>query len=148
MAIEWNRVTWYSQIIAIILAVVIFGLGYWLGEQGGAAREDAAMDMQMQSGAMQMPTPEGTPVIADVTYACDAGKTVRAIYKQNSVNLLLSDGRNLDVPHALSADGGRYANDDESFVFWNKGTTAFITEGAGAQSTTTFANCNQMPQPE
>jgi membrane-bound inhibitor of C-type lysozyme len=148
MAIEWNRVTWYSQIIAIILALVIFGLGYWVGQQAGIAREDAAMDMQMQSGAMQMPMQEGTPVVVDVTYACDGGKTVRAIYKQNEVNVLLSDGRNLVVPHALSADGGRYANDDESFVFWNKGTTAFITEGAGDTSTTTFANCNQVSQPQ
>ncbi len=31
MNIEWNRVTWYSKIIAVILFVTIFFLGYWLG---------------------------------------------------------------------------------------------------------------------
>jgi len=141
---EWNRVTWYSQIIAIVLALVIFGVGYWLGVMKGEAMLPA-QGMQQEAAST---TQDGTPVIADVTYSCDAGKTVRAIYKQNAVNVLLSDGRNLTLPHAISADGGRYANDDESFVFWNKGTGAFIMEGAGDAATTTFANCEQMPQPE
>ena len=33
------------------------------------------------------------------------------------------------VPQAMSASGARYANKDETFVFWNKGDTAFVTEG-------------------
>src|SRR5581483_12293852 len=36
------------------------------------------------------------------------------------------------------ASGARYANADESFIFWNKGTTAFITENGQ----TTYANCS------
>ena len=35
--------------------------------------------------------------------------------------------------------GARYANADESFVFWNKGDTAFVTEGAA--DTMTFKDC-------
>jgi membrane-bound inhibitor of C-type lysozyme len=27
------------------------------------------------------------------------------------------------------SSGARYANKDETFVFWNKGDTAFVTEG-------------------
>ena len=48
---------------------------------------------------------------------------------RNSVDLKLSDGRSLKVPQAMSASGARYANKDETFVFWNKGDTAFVTEG-------------------
>jgi len=50
---------------------------------------------------------------------------------------VLSDGRRLALPHALSGSGARYATDDESVVFWNKGNTAFLEE-AGK---TTYAEC-------
>jgi hypothetical protein len=33
MNIEWNSVTWYSQIVAIVMAVGIFALGFYLGQQ-------------------------------------------------------------------------------------------------------------------
>jgi membrane-bound inhibitor of C-type lysozyme len=37
--------------------------------------------------------------------------------------------KTLYLPQTISADGGRYANADESIVFWNKGNTAFMTQG-------------------
>jgi len=96
-------------------------------------------------------SPSPSP-IAQVTYLCDGNKTIAAAFYKGapqpvkpgeppipsgSVKIVLSDGRNFDLPQTLSADGGRYANSDESMVFWNKGDTAFLTEKA----TTTFANC-------
>ncbi len=33
MVIEWNKVTWYSKILAVILFVGVFCLGYWIGKQ-------------------------------------------------------------------------------------------------------------------
>lgn len=77
-----------------------------------------------------------------VVFSCDSSKTITAtFYPQDDkfVDLQLSDGRNLSVPHALSASGARYANADESFVFWNKGHTAFITEGTDSKET--FSGC-------
>ncbi len=47
----------------------------------------------------------------------------------------------MSLPQVLSGSGARYANFDESFVFWNKGDTAFITEGGK----TTFKDCSIMP---
>ncbi len=78
-------------------------------------------------------------VIADVTYQCQKKMTIHAIFNSSpdTVVLTLSDGRSMTLPHALSADGARYTNADESFVFWNKGNTAFITEGGQI----TFADC-------
>lgn len=32
MNIKWNEVTWYSQAIAIVMAVGIFALGFYLGQ--------------------------------------------------------------------------------------------------------------------
>jgi membrane-bound inhibitor of C-type lysozyme len=45
----------------------------------------------------------------------------------------------LSLPQAMSGSGARYANKDESFVFWNKGNTAFITEGAAGEET--YSDC-------
>ena len=90
-------------------------------------------------------------------YTCDAGKTIAATYyagaapaqaevgqpptPNGSVALTLSDGRNLTLPQTISGSGIRYANADESFVFWSKGNTAFITEGTGSDAPQTFSNC-------
>ena len=45
----------------------------------------------------------------------------------------------MSVPQAMSASGARYANKDETFVFWNKGDTAFVTEGKDEAQT--YADC-------
>ncbi|MDB5260494.1 MAG: hypothetical protein JWN37_725 [Candidatus Nomurabacteria bacterium] len=75
-----------------------------------------------------------------VTFNCSQGKSIMAtFYPENDteVHVMLSDGRMLLLPHAMSGSGARYANTDESIVFWNKGNTAFITEG----TSTTYENC-------
>ena len=81
--------------------------------------------------------------IAQATYLCEGGKTIQAeFYKgqayavqpgempipSGSVKLVLSDGRSLNLAKTISADGGRYANPDESFVFWERGESALILE--------------------
>lgn len=75
------------------------------------------------------------------TFNCENNKSIVATFypaKDTKVDLVLSDGRKLSLPHAISASGARYANADEKIVFWNKGNTAFITEG----SSTTYIGCN------
>lgn len=73
-------------------------------------------------------------------FACAGGKSIDATFVntgKGSVKLALSDGRSLTLPQAMSASGARYANKDESFVFWNKGNTAFVEEGGK----TTYQDC-------
>ena len=72
-------------------------------------------------------------------FACHDGKTIDASFYADSVNLKLSDGRSLKLPQAMSGSGARYANKEESLVFWNKGDTAFITEGADGKET--YSGC-------
>jgi membrane-bound inhibitor of C-type lysozyme len=67
--------------------------------------------------------------IASATFKCKDGKSIDATFYADAVDLKLSDGRNIKLPQAMSGSGARYANKDESFVFWNKGDTAFVTEG-------------------
>lgn len=81
--------------------------------------------------------------ITQVTYVCNGDKTIEAAFyggelnlvkpgeppiPSGSVKVILSDGRNFDLPQTISADGGRYANSDESFVFWSKGDGALVLE--------------------
>jgi membrane-bound inhibitor of C-type lysozyme len=73
-------------------------------------------------------------------FDCEAGKSIQAAFDNGpkpGVRLSLSDGRRWMLPQAPSASGARYANGDESIVFWNKGNTAFIEEGGR----TTYQGC-------
>ncbi len=73
--------------------------------------------------------------ISTVDYACKDSKTIKAVFYSEKVDLTLSDGRTMSLPQTMSASGIRYANADESIVFWSKGNNAFITEGADADPT-------------
>ena len=75
--------------------------------------------------------------IYSVTFSCAGNKTIQALFFEGKVELTLSYGRHMLLLQAISASGARYANPDESFVFWNKGNTAFIEES----HKTTFKDC-------
>ncbi len=93
--------------------------------------------------------------IAKTTYSCDGNKTIIATFYRGvnvpvakpgeppipggSVDLKLSDGRSMTLPQTISGSGVRYANPDESLIFWNKGNGAFIMEN----NTETYSNCVQ-----
>ena len=84
------------------------------------------------------------------TYVCDEGKTITAAFyaapSGGRVSLVLSDGRTLMLPQTIAASGARYAK-DESFIFWNKGNTAFIEEGDGHRQTYTgCVTANASPE--
>ena len=76
-------------------------------------------------------------IINSVTFSCAGNKTVQVLFFADKAELTLSDGRHILLLLAISASGARYANTDESFIFWNKGNTAFIEES----NKTTFKDC-------
>lgn len=77
--------------------------------------------------------------IAEVTFTCADDKSIEATFYADKVDLKLSDGRSMSLPQTMSGSGIRYANADETFVFWSKGDTAFVTEGS--DSAETYADC-------
>ena len=87
---------------------------------------------------LTLPALAETP-LATATFKCQGGKSIEATFYASSVSLTLSDGRSLTVPQAMSGSGARYANKDETFVFWNKGDTAFVTEGEDGKET--YSGC-------
>lgn len=91
--------------------------------------------------------------IATVSYVCADGKTIRASFYEGTstppaspdqpgvpggrAQIALSDGRLLTLPQTISADGIRYANADQSIIFWSKGDGAFVLE----RDQQTYVNC-------
>ena len=89
-----------------------------------------------------------------VQYSCDGGKSIIAQYFEGtttppsspgeppipsgSVALSSNDGSNMTLTRTLSADGLRYANADESFVFWSKGQGAIVLENEAEKN---YTNC-------
>jgi len=111
------------SLIVIILAVIIVG-GIWFLNKKSSVSPSLSL-------------------ITEVTYLCDNNKTIKAAFYKGEpkpvqpgempipsgmVKLALSDGRNFDLAQTISADGIRYANSDESFVFWSKGNGAMVLE--------------------
>lgn len=90
-----------------------------------------------QSLEKKVITEKPAEVISSVVFSCAESKSVRALFSKDKVELTLSDSRNMLLVQAISASGARYANNDESFVFWNKGNTSFIEE----KGVITFKDC-------
>src|SRR3990167_5911453 len=112
--------------VIVVIAALIIGIGLYKLNQPTYTLTD-----------VNMPLPTPTPIVANFT--CSGGKSIQATFAGDNVSLVLSDGRKLSLPHALSADGARYANTNESFVFWNVVNTAFIEEN----NVQTYSNCVQ-----
>ena len=110
MKIIWNKVTKFSQIMAIILFVVVFFTGILIGKK---SEKDSILG----------------ELIAKVKFTCADSKTIESVFYKNFVHIETHSLGALYLPQTISASGARYANDNESVVFWNKGNTAFITEG-------------------
>lgn len=134
MKIEWNKVTWYSKVFAVVLFALVYGFGIWTGFQFGREKADQKLLAQISS----QPAPKHKKAIINAaTFNCKGGKTISAAFYQRAVGLSLSDGREIDLEQTISGSGARYANADESIVFWNKGDTAFIQENGKE----TYSDC-------
>jgi membrane-bound inhibitor of C-type lysozyme len=110
MKIIWNKVTKFSQIVAIVLFVGVAIIGFQIGRK------------------FENEFILGNP-INSVKFVCAENKIIQADFYKNFVHLEFGLQKTLYLPQTISASGARYANTDESVVFWNKGNTAFITEG-------------------
>jgi membrane-bound inhibitor of C-type lysozyme len=119
-----------NLIFILLILIIIAGAGIWYVNN----------KINKSSPSSLLPSPSPT---TQVTYICDGNKTIDvAFYKgqpkpvqpgempipSGSAKIVLSDGRSFDLSQTVSADGGRYANSDESFIFWSKGDGALVLE--------------------
>ena len=83
------------------------------------------------------PSTNTSTMTSTVSYSCDAGKTITAVYGNASAALTLSDGRVLTLAQAVSGSGVRYTDAADTIEFRNEGSNAFLTESG----TTTYNKC-------
>jgi membrane-bound inhibitor of C-type lysozyme len=134
--------------VALVLIIIVLAMGGLVWQYRNSSWLAPRLGCKPTTGQQQE--------VSRVSYICDAGKTIAAVYYQGaissvvantnvppvpngSVALTLSDNRNLTLPQTISGSGIRYANADASIVFWSKGATSFVTEGTN--QTQSFANC-------
>ncbi|HET8575378.1 MAG TPA: MliC family protein [Candidatus Paceibacterota bacterium] len=116
-------------IVIIIIIVVVLWWGFWQNNTASAPT-----------------TATSTTQTSAVAYACPSGKNVSASFSQtgDSVDLQLADGSTVTLNRTKSADGGRYANADESVVFWDKGNQAMLTQDGTTETCTNQAAAQQV----
>ncbi|MBV9159354.1 MAG: MliC family protein [Candidatus Kaiserbacteria bacterium] len=119
----------WKALLAIVIIILGLGIALWYAATHPNDEDQSTVTSQ------SAPDASANEIVAD--FACAKG-TIRAVFSDKSVHIVLpDDGREMTLPQTISADGGRYANADESFVFWNKGNTAFVQENG----TTTYDQC-------
>ncbi|MHB1316455.1 MAG: MliC family protein [Minisyncoccota bacterium] len=93
-------------------------------------------------------------VVGQSTYQCANNHTMKVVFiekgplpvvvpgeppaSNTSVSISIDGAPIISLPQAISADGSRYANSDESLVFWIKGSGAMVLEN-GKESN--YKNC-------
>lgn len=107
----------YLVLIIVVAIVALAGAWYFV-----------KTPKAISNGAPQTQKPAN---VISATFVCADNITIKADFYNEEpakVKLETSDGRKLEIPRSISASGARYANEDESLVFWNKGDTAFMQE--------------------
>ena len=132
--IPWNRVSKYSQALAIILFVGVFTLGFFLGK----AYELRAVRNSLAEFAVAPQQQEQRPV--DITFSC-GGVSLVALFSSNTVDITLPDNKHLTLVQKGTGSKSRYVNDDESVIFMNNDKTATLTENGKE----TYTNCTVVP---
>lgn len=123
--------------VSVLLALLILIVWFFLFKNQPASQET-----------------ESPVITGQASYQCADGHTLQATFmtqgpvpevvpgqpptSNSLVSLSLDGAPSLSLPQAISADGSRYANADESLVFWSRGNGAMVLEN-GQQ--TTYQNC-------
>ncbi|MFA7216914.1 MAG: MliC family protein [Candidatus Paceibacterota bacterium] len=115
--------------IIVFIVIIIVALGVWVF--GGYFKKPVLPVTDTSSHSLQT-----------ITYSCDQKKTVTVTYIEGpepakpapgeppvptgSAEVSLNGQATSTLHQTISADGTRYANEDESFVFWSKGNQVII----------------------
>ena len=84
-------------------------------------------------------------IIHEETITCSDGTVLdTTFYSDESMELALH-GTTYELSQVISASGARYANGDESFVFWNKGnvSTVYVNDEVAYEACTSGASAGE-----
>lgn len=126
---------------AAIIAYVLYGPGFEIKVPELFGLNSATSTQESMSSEAGTPAPVPAPDLLlgypGTLFECEGDKALKAEFSDGRVRLALSDGRQLSLPETTSENGARYANTNESFVFWNGNDAAFVEEN----NIMTYANC-------
>ncbi len=108
MKIIWDQVTRASQIVAVILFIVVFLVGFFIGN---------AFEKEKILGA-----PKNI-----INLSCDDSKDIAVKVYQNNLALSLS-GSEKYLTQVIPSSGVRYINEAESLIFWTEEGKAFLEQ--------------------
>lgn len=128
-----------SSFLVLLVVLAIGGVMWFLANNNQADQSSEKVSTTTSEVAKKQTPQDYGKNTTSALFVCDNNKKIGANFKERGVALALSDGRQIGIPQVISASGARYANQDESFVFWNKGNTAFITENG----ITTYESCTE-----
>ncbi|MEK7098516.1 MAG: MliC family protein [Patescibacteria group bacterium] len=123
-------------------AIILVG-GWWylaqLNDETIAVIEKAEEQPQTENQPAANPKSQGAAIGDEnlVTFKCDGGKTITAVFERDIVGLTLSDGRQVTLREARSGSGIRYLSNDQKIEFSGKGNEGALVENG----TMTYVNC-------
>ncbi len=121
-------------LIILVVLIVLIIISVWLFSQKNKKGIENNLNYNRE---------ENLSLINEFIYLCKDNKTIKAFFYEGlpqsvkpgdppillgKAEIILSDGRKFSLSQTISADGVRYANSDESFVFWSKGNGAIVLE--------------------
>jgi membrane-bound inhibitor of C-type lysozyme len=133
-----------NALLVVGIGAIILGAGWWYMARSGndvtEIREEVQTTPQAKQEASPDPKESQGAAIGDenlVTFQCDGGKSVTAVFERDIVGLTLSDGRQLVLRQAVGGSGIRYLSNDTTIEFRGKGNEGSLIEN----SATTYSNC-------
>ena len=127
-----------------VLVIVLVAGGYFLFNNlnsSGSDSGDPGLSAEEEDKISAEPT--RTPS-AKANFTCADDKTIEVTFFNEgdfpSADLVLKDGSTattITLYQVESGSGAKYANTDESMVFWNTGNEAFVEENGEE----TYSNC-------
>ncbi len=121
MNIEWNKVTWYSKLLAIIVLIAILWVGYSLGKGIGLIKEQGVQQQPKNDDQAVYPEPDQTQ---DQTPAKPQTKLVAGSAVAKASTDILGHWQSLqnaDQGIIYNADGSLYVvylDKPEQTIFW------------------------------
>ena len=114
MKIEWNKVTWYSKVVAVVLFVATFYVGFYLGEQNQTVQDSLVevIDVVVMDGEASKLVVSGTKEIKEdnfvATVATITGSGVLAEMGREYIDNSVKDFKkqaDRDVPQMMEEYG-------------------------------------------
>jgi membrane-bound inhibitor of C-type lysozyme len=107
--IKWNKAIVFSRIVIVVAFLAVLCFVFFAGAK------------------YENKTILGEPTVR-AKFVCPDKTVISVDFYTDFVRIKTPLLGTIHLPRTISGSGARYANNDGSIVFWNKGDSAFITQ--------------------